>query len=83
MNENKSLAFEAIDKVSNVITDLSDAIWDNPETAFLETKSTEIQCEALEKLGFTVEKNLVMFGADNKPTDEFRAMFGDYMDGHQ
>ena len=58
MDENKSLAFEAIDKVSNVITDLSDAIWDNPETAFLETKSTEIQCEALEKLGFTVEKNL-------------------------
>ena len=55
MDENKSLAFEAIDKVSNVITDLSDAIWDNPETAFLETKSTEIQCEALEKLGFTVE----------------------------
>lgn len=35
------------------------------------------------KSSVTVEKNLVMFGADNKPTDEFRAMFGDYMDGHQ
>ena len=58
MNENKSLAFESIEKVSDVITNLSDAVWDNPETAYLEFKSTELQCEALEKLGFTVEKNL-------------------------
>ena len=35
------------------------------------------------KSSVTVEKNLVMFGPDGKPTDEFRAMFGDYMDGHQ
>ncbi len=35
------------------------------------------------KSSVTVEKNLVMFGTDGKPTDEFRAMFGDYMDGHQ
>lgn len=35
------------------------------------------------KSSVTVEKNLVMFDADGKPTDEFRAMFGDYMDGHQ
>ncbi len=35
------------------------------------------------KSSVTVERNLVMFGADGKPTDEFRAMFGDYMDGHQ
>ena len=35
------------------------------------------------KSSVTVEKNLVMFGADGKPTDEFRAMFGDYMEGHQ
>ena len=35
------------------------------------------------KSSVTVEKNLVMFGSDGKPTDEFRAMFGDYMDGHQ
>ena len=58
MNENKSFAFESIEKVSDVITNLSDAVWDNPETAFLETKSAALQCEALEKLGFTVEKNL-------------------------
>ncbi len=35
------------------------------------------------KSSVTVEKNLVMFGADSKPTEEFRSMFGDYMDGHQ
>ena len=35
------------------------------------------------KSSVSIEKNLVMFGNDGKPTDEFRAMFGDYMDGHQ
>ena len=58
MNENKSFVIEAIDKVSDVITGLSDAIWDVPETAFLETKSTELQCETLKKLGFEVQTNL-------------------------
>ena len=31
----------------------------------------------------TVEKNLVMKDENGKVTPEFRAMFGDYMDGHQ
>lgn len=35
------------------------------------------------KSGVTVEKNLVMKDEDGIPTDEFRAMFGDYMEGHQ
>lgn len=35
------------------------------------------------KSGVTIEKNLVMKNANGNPTDEFRAMFGDYMDGHQ
>lgn len=35
------------------------------------------------KSGVTVEKNLVMKDAKGQPTAEFRAMFGDYMDGHQ
>lgn len=35
------------------------------------------------KSGVTVEKNLVMKNEEGRPTDEFRAMFGDYMDGHQ
>ncbi len=58
MNENKSFTYEAIEKVSDIICGLSDAVWDNPETAYLETKSAELHCEALEKLGFRVEKNL-------------------------
>ncbi len=35
------------------------------------------------KSGVTVEKNLVMKHDDGTNTDEFRSMFGDYMDGHQ
>lgn len=35
------------------------------------------------KSGVTVEKNLVMKDENGVVTDEFRSMFGDYMDGHQ
>ncbi len=35
------------------------------------------------KISVTVEKNLIMKNPDGTPTPEFRAMFGDYMDGHQ
>ncbi|MBQ1234812.1 MAG: amidohydrolase [Oscillospiraceae bacterium] len=58
MSENKKVAFDAIDSVSQDICNLGDAIWDNPETAFLETESTRLQCELLESLGFEVQTNL-------------------------
>ena len=35
------------------------------------------------KSHLSVERNLIMYNSEGKPTDEFRAMFGDYMDGHQ
>ena len=35
------------------------------------------------KSGVTVMKNLVMKDENGKTTEEFRNMFGDYMDGHQ
>ena len=35
------------------------------------------------KSGVTVKKNLVMKDENGVVTDEFRSMFGDYMDGHQ
>lgn len=35
------------------------------------------------KSSVKVEKNLIMHNSDGTPTEEFRAMFGDYMDGHQ
>ena len=58
MNERKLSALTAIDQVSGEVCALSDAIWDVPETAFLETTSTKLQCETLKKLGFEVEENL-------------------------
>ncbi len=58
MSENKNLAFDAIDRVSDQIIAVSDAVWDNPETAFLEEVATKVQCELLENLGFEVQTNL-------------------------
>ena len=58
MGFTKEQALMAIDREKELLTTASDQIWDNPETAFQEFKSTEILCELLEKEGFTVEKNL-------------------------
>ena len=52
MEKLKLNAIGAIDLISKDICDLSDAIWEVPETAFRETESTRLQCEVLEKLGF-------------------------------
>lgn len=54
----KEEALRSIDRERDFICCASDKVWDNPETAFQEFKSTEILCELLEKEGFTVEKNL-------------------------
>lgn len=54
----KKEALMAIDREKSAICAASDNVWENPETAFQEFKSTEILCELLEKEGFTVEKNL-------------------------
>ena len=58
MGITKEQALMAIDREKAVLTNASDRVWDNPETAFQEFKSTEILCELLEKEGFEVEKNL-------------------------
>lgn len=54
----KQDALKAVDREKQLLCCASDAVWENPETAFQEFKSTEILCEALEKEGFKVEKNL-------------------------
>ncbi len=54
----KEQALLAIDRERSILTDASDRVWDVPETAFQEFKSTEILCELLEKEGFAVETNL-------------------------
>lgn len=58
MNISKEQALQAIDREKELICCASDRIWDNPETAFQEYKSTETLCGLLEREGFTVEKNL-------------------------
>lgn len=49
---------EEIENKRNKITELSDYIWDNPETAFTEFKSAQYIKEALRSEGFTVEENI-------------------------
>ena len=54
----KQNALCTIDKEAPLFRNLSDAIWDNPETCYLEKKSAALQIQALRELGFTVEENL-------------------------
>ncbi|MBO5070307.1 MAG: amidohydrolase [Roseburia sp.] len=54
----KKEVYRVMDEAADVIWGLSDAIWEVPETAFRETKSAALQCEALKKLGFEVTENL-------------------------
>ena len=58
MSEKKLTSVNAIDGISSVITKLSDDIFDHPETGYTETTAAALQTEVLEKLGFTVQKNL-------------------------
>ncbi|MCQ2400693.1 MAG: amidohydrolase [Lachnospiraceae bacterium] len=61
---------EEIERKRKTITELSDYVWDNPETAFTEFKSAAYIEEALKAEGFTVEDNL----ADIKTA--FKGTFG-------
>ena len=58
MGISKKEALQAIEREREMICAASDAVWDHPETAFQEFKSTEILCELMEKEGFSVERNL-------------------------
>ncbi len=59
-----------IDEQAQQLNDLSDAVWDNPETAFSETKSVEVMTDYLKKAGFEVE--CPAYGIDTA----FTATFG-------
>jgi len=54
----KHEALKAIDREKAYLCSVSDKIWDNPETAFEEFASCDALCDALEREGFTVEKNV-------------------------
>lgn len=49
--------FDTIEKRQDIYTAMSDAIWDQPETAFTEYKAMEILCTELKNQGFKVEKD--------------------------
>jgi len=52
MDNYKQAALASIDQISDLIFEMSDAIWDAAELGFHETKSAQLQLELLEKLGF-------------------------------
>ena len=56
MEDRKYLS--VIDEKKEELDALSDYLWDNAETAFIEFKSAAYMKEALKKEGFTVEENL-------------------------
>lgn len=47
-----------IDKKRMLLEQTADFLWDNPETAFTEYRSSAYLCDVLRKEGFTVEENL-------------------------
>ena len=58
MSITKQEAFAAIDRSAGLIHQVSDAVWEHPETAFEEWESMNIHCEALEQCGFAVERGV-------------------------
>ena len=49
---------DVIESKKDKLTALSDAIWNNPETAFTEHNSVKLMCDVLESEGFEVEKGV-------------------------
>ena len=66
----KKQALSIIDARSEVIIEVNDRLWENPETAFQEFISMDILCDALAAQGFEVEK-----GVADVPT-AFTGRFG-------
>ncbi len=58
MNETKTLALTAVDASADELNQLSDRIWESPETCYTETTATKLQIEFLREHGFAVEENL-------------------------
>ena len=54
----KKKLYDCIEKNKDVLIDLSDHIWEFAELSMLEYKSAEYYCTLLEKLGFTVQRQL-------------------------
>jgi aminobenzoyl-glutamate utilization protein B len=70
LSKNKKALIQSVEKHKQALIKISDAIWSAAETAFEETKSSEILASYAEKQGFTVER-----GVANIPT-AFVATYG-------
>lgn len=58
MDEMKKYALASVDANAEIYNKISDSIWDDPELSLKEHHAAALYCEALEKLGFTVEKGI-------------------------
>ena len=56
------LSDAAIRENAEKIIDIAKDLWKHPETGYRETRSAGVLTDALEKLGFTVKKNLAVTG---------------------
>lgn len=54
----KQEVFSYLASQQEFLAQVSDAIWDTPETCFEESASAETLCKALEEAGFTVERGV-------------------------
>ena len=55
---NKQAALAAIDRYADLLCNVSDKIWDFAELSLQESRSADLYCAELEKLGFTVERGI-------------------------
>lgn len=58
MTMNKELLYQTIEHKSDLLTGLSDKIWEYAELSMLEVRSTAAYVQALRHEGFTVQENL-------------------------
>ena len=69
----KKKLYDIVDKHQQTITTLSDKVWELAELSLLEYQTADYYCELMEKLGFTVERQVA-----NVAT----AFSGSYGSGH-
>ncbi len=58
MSTNKEQAITFIDEKGEMLTGMSDFLWDHPEIGYHETKAAKLFCDTLQQEGFTVERPL-------------------------
>jgi aminobenzoyl-glutamate utilization protein B len=57
-NSNLPLVWDFIDRKTEVFTELSDRVWETPETCYMETQSAAAHREMLEAQGFRITDNV-------------------------